>query len=205
MNNKIWKDTREGTIILNKYFCFIQIPKTSSTNFNIACEKKGLTTKLPCYRHEGLLYIEEFIGNYNLPIYTIVRNPFMHIYSYFFHKIRYNEIKLDPTISTIKNFESFCKKNVDNIHLRQCDYIKSNKNLKVTFFKYEENKINAYILQRHNIDLQLSKTHYMYNKFKEGYNVYDFFKNQAIVDLIIETRHKEFALFNYSTKVTAII
>ena len=84
--NKLWNISfiESDTIVLNEHFCFIQIPKTSSTNFMINCIKKNLCQLLPCYRHEGLLFIEQYIYDTNLPIYTIVRNPFVHIYSYFY-------------------------------------------------------------------------------------------------------------------------
>ena len=83
------------------------------------CIKKNLTQLLPCYRHEGLLFIEQYIYDTNLPIYAIVRNPFVHIHSWFFHRIRHNEIKIDPSISIITNFENFCKRDCNNVHLQQ--------------------------------------------------------------------------------------
>lgn len=206
-SNKIWNKPNKDSIVLNKHFCFIQIPKTSSTNVLINCEKKNLTQKLPCYRHEGLLFIEQYIYDKNLPIYAIVRNPFCHIHSYFFHTILHNEIKIDKSISIVTNFENFCKRKYNNLHLRQCDYIKSNKNLKVKFFKFEEgvDKLNDHILKTHNINLNLTKTQYNKNPIKEKeIDIKSFFKNKEIVDLIIKTRHKEFELFNYSTNINDI-
>jgi hypothetical protein len=207
-SNKLWKNISgpiQNTIVLNKHFCFIQIPKTSRTNFMMNCKKKNLTQLLPCYRHEGLLFIEEYIYDKNLPIYTLVRNPFYHIHSYFFHQIRHNEIKIDQSISIVTNFENFCKSTYNNKHLIQCDYIKSNKNLKVNFFKLEEgvDKLNDHILKTHNINLNLNKTHYNKNPNKE-IDIKSFFTNNEIVDLIIKARHKEFELFNYSTNINDI-
>ena len=220
-NNRLWPWPRpwmsrrrrrdpKDNIILNKHFCFIQIPKTSSTNFLKNCKKKRkgkLVKLLPCYRHEGLLYIEQFIDNTNLPIYTIVRNPFLHIHSFFFHKLRGNNIKFDPSMSIIKNFEKFCKREYNNVHLRQYDYLKSNKNLNVKFFKLEEgvSKINDYILKKHNIDLKLENTHHNKNPKKDtNTDVKSFFRNKDIVDLIIEKRYKEFKFFNYSININDI-
>ena len=206
---KIWNNNNKDNIVLNNHFCFIQIPKTASSNFLEQSIKKNLVKTLPCYRHEGLLYIEQFITNPKLPIYAIVRNPFTHIYSYFFHRLQHEEIKLNPNFDIIKNFEEFCKSNINNIHLRQCDYIKSNKNFKVKFFKFEDmnstNSINDYIIKTHNIDLELKKTHYNKNTLNE-YNknsdkIKSFFKNKNIVDLIIEKRKEEFKQFNYSTNI----
>lgn len=206
-SNKLWNISELDTIVLNEHFCFIQIPKTSSTNFMKNCIKKNLTQLLPCYRHEGLLFIEQYIYDTNLPIYAIVRNPFVHIHSYFFHRIRHNEIKIDPSISIITNFENFCKRDCNNIHLQQYNYIKSNKNLKVKFFKMEEgiDKINNYILKTHNIDLELNKSHYNKNPIKDkNEDIKSFFTNKEIVDLIIKERYKEFEFFNYSTNINDI-
>lgn len=212
-SNKLWdisgpiQNTTKYTIVLNKHFCFIQIPKTSSTNFVENCKKKNLTRLLPCYRHEGLLFIEQYIYDKNLPIYAVVRNPFCHIHSLFFHQIRHNEIKIDQSISIVTNFENFCKSMYNNVHLRQCDYIKSNKNLKVTFFKLEEgvDKLNDHILKTHNINLNLGKSQYNKNPNKKiDLDIKSFFTNKEIVDLIIKARHKEFELFNYSTNINDI-
>ena len=212
-SNKLWnvsgpvENTDKYIIVLNKHFCFIQIPKTSSTNFMMKCREKNLIRYLPCYRHEGLLFIEQYIFDKNLPVYAIVRNPFCHIHSYFFHKINNNEIKIDTSISIVTNFENFCRKNYNNLHLRQCDYIKSNKNLKIKFFKFEEgvNKINDYILKTHNINLNLGETHYNKNPKKEkDIDIKSFFTDKEVVDLIINARHKEFELFNYSTNINNI-
>lgn len=211
-SNKLWKNvtnpiqnTDKYRIVLNKHFCFIQIPKTSSTNFMVNCKKKKLTQFLPCYRHEGLLFIEQYINKIDLPIYTIVRNPFSHIHSYFSHQLRFNEITLDQNISIVANFEKFCKIEYNNIHLRQCDYIKSNKNLKVEFFKLEEgvDKLNDHILKTHNINLNLGKTKYNKNPIKRT-DIKSFFTNKEIVDLIVKARHEEFKLFNYSTNINDI-
>jgi len=91
--------------------------------------------------------------------------------------------------------------------LQQYNYIKSNKNLKVKFFKMEEgiDKINNYILKTHNIDLELNKSHYNKNpKKNENVDIKSFFTNKEIVDLIIKERYKEFEFFNYSTNINDI-
>lgn len=205
-NMNLWNDSGLFPIILNQHFCFIQIPKTSSTNVLENCEKKKLCQLLPCYRHEGLLFIEQYIDT-NLPIYTIVRNPFVHIYSYFFHTVRHNEIQIDPNTSIITNFENFCRSHCNNIHLQQYNYIRSNKNLNVKIFKLEEgvDKFNDYILKNHNIDLELNKSHLNKNIIKdENVDIKSFFTNKEIVDLIIKERYKEFEFFNYSIDINDI-
>jgi len=207
-SNKLWNTSEEHHIVLNKHFCFIQIPKTSSSNMMQNCIEKGLITMLPCYRHEGLLFIEKYIDDSNFPIYTIVRNPFCQIHSYFFHRIKHNEIKIDKNLSIVANFENFCRNTFNDVHLQQYNYIRSNKNLKVKFFKLEEgvDKLNNHILKTHNIDLQLQKTHHNANEIKDKTKVdlQSFFANKEIIDLIIQARRKEFELFNYPTNINSI-
>ena len=200
----IWKNMKcKFDIILNDHFCFIQIPKTSSTTILKRCEELNLVKKLPCYRHEGLLYIEQFINDLNLPVYVVVRNPFEHIHSYFYHTLRYKEFNLNNNISIVENFEIFCKNNINNVHLRQADYLISNKNLNVKFFKFGENKvINDYILEKHNIDLKLENLHLNKNPLKnDSLDIKTFFTNKKIVDLIIEKRFIEFELFGFSKNI----
>lgn len=200
----LWENhTAESNIILNEHFCFIQIPKTASTTILNRCEQLNLVKKLPCYRHEGLLYIEQFINDNNLPVYAIVRNPFEHMHSYFYHVLRHKHYRLDKNLSIVENFEIFCKKRIDNVHIRQIDYLNSNKNLNIKFFKFGENKIiNDFFLEKHNIDLKLENTYINNNPLKlKSPNIKSFFKNQKIVDLIIKKRFNEFESFNFSKNI----
>ena len=197
---KLWEfqnKNNKHNIIINDKFVFIQIPKTSSTVIFNICHQNNLTISLNCYRHEGLLYLENFIKN-NIPIYTIVRNPFSHIYSYFFHKLNLNEVELDQNLNLIQNFENFVRIYVNNIHLRQCDYLKSNMGNKVKIFKYENLNIYNYlcsnkITNKNEIDIYKKK------------DIKSFFINKEIVDLIIKNRINEFKIFNYSTDINDII
>ena len=153
-------------------------------------------------------YILKNIYNNNLPIYTIVRNPFTHIHSYFFHKIKFGEIKVNSDIDIVSNFEEFCRKEYNNVHLQQYNYVRSNKKLKPKIFKFEEgiDKVNNYILKKHNIDLKLCKSHYNKNTIKpRDIDIKLFFRNKEIVDLITSVRRKEFDEFNYSKNIDDII
>ena len=166
--------------------------------------------KLPCCIHEGLPFIEQFIENKNVPVYSIVRNPFTQILSYFFHQLNWKELLLDKNLSFIENFNIFVKKEINNVHLRQCDYLKSNKNIKVKIFKFENKDFNEFIKKTHNIDLELNLTNHNFNNYKkdamEKYNLTekDFFQNKEIVDLIIKERKKEFEEFNYSKDINCL-
>jgi len=199
---KLYKD-KNGIFdhIINNKFVFIQIPKTSSTSILKLAYKNKLIKKQKGYRHECLAYLENFFDN-KLPVYAIVRNPFMHIYSYFFHRIRHNEIVLNNNLSIIKNFENFVKNEVNNVHLRQYDYIKSNKGIKVNIYKFENNNLMDYLVKTYKLKPLQNKNHNI-NKLKEKnkINIKDFFKSQEIVDLIIKERHLEFKDFGYSTKI----
>ena len=126
----------------------------------------------------------------------------LHIHSYFFHTIRHNEITLNKDISLVKNFENFVRKEVNNVHLRQYDYIKSNKGIKVNIYKFENNNLMDYLVKTYKLKPLQNKNHNV-NKLKEKNNIKikEFFKNKEIVDLIIKERHLEFKEFGYSTKI----
>jgi len=209
-NLSLWNKKNMNDFVINDFFVFIQIPKTSTTNIHNCCIQKKLVKKIPCYRHEGLLFIEQFIENKNIPVYSIVRNPFTQILSYFFHQLNWKELLLDKNLSLIENFNVFVKKEINNVHLRQCDYLKSNKNIKVKIFKFENKDFNEFIKQTYNIDLELNLTNHNFNNYKkivmEIYNLTekDFFQNKEIVDLIIKERKKEFKEFNYSKDINCL-
>lgn len=205
-NLKLWEKDKINSIVLNKHFLFIQIPKTSSTTVLNSCKKKGLITHINCYRHEGLLYLENFI-NVSLPVFAVVRNPFTHIFSYFFHRIKYNEIKIDNTISLKENFEQFVVNDVNNIHLRQYDYVKSNKNINVHLVKFEDKNIIKILNTKFDIDLDeniIVNENNCPEYIESKKDIKSFFTNPKIVNLIIKERSNEFETFNYSTNVNNI-
>jgi hypothetical protein len=203
---KIWKHHKNSKIVLNKHFLFIQIPKTSSSSILNSCTKKGLVTNMNCYRHEGLLYLENFIDE-KLPVFAVVRNPFTHIFSYFFHRVRWNEIKLDDTISLKENFEKFVIDSINNDHLRQCDYIKSNKKIEVHLIKFEDKNIAKILNNKFNIKLDennIVNENDCPKYIESKKNIKSFFTNPKIIDLIIKERSNEFKTFKYSTNVNDI-
>lgn len=198
---KIFKGKyKKRALVSNRYFTFIQIPKTSSTTVFCCCRQRGLIKKrVNCCHHEGLLYLENIIDT-SLPVYAIVRNPFSHIHSYFFHQIKMRELTLDPKLSIISNFENFVLREINNVHLQQCRYLESNKGIKVKIFKMENNDFNDYLIQRHNLDLDLNNCVVNYNpKKNRQIPIISFFRNLDIVNLIVKERQKEFKEFGYST------
>jgi hypothetical protein len=206
---KIWpinNENIENIIILNKHFLFIQIPKTSSTTVLHFCQRDHLTTILPCYRHEGLLYLENFIDS-KLPVYAVVRNPYSQIFSYFFHRLRYEEITLDNTISLKENFKNFVIKECNNNHLRQCDYIKSNKGIQVNIIKFEDNNVIDILNAKFKLNFPNNKRvndneDQIYIESKK--KIKDFFSDSKLVNLIKKERKSEFEVFGYSTDINDI-
>ena len=206
-NLKLFKNhlnNGNNKIIINDKFIFIQIPKTSSTVIYNICTKSNLVKDIGCYRHEGLLYIEKFMKK-EIPVYAIVRNPYSHIYSYFFHRINKKELILDNNLNLIENFENFVKNNINNVHLRQCDYIKSNKGIIVTIFKYEDKKIYNYLYNTYNLINENKIINENKLPIYKKENIKEFFINKDIVNLIIENRKEEFKMFNYSKNIKDIV
>jgi len=202
-NNEL--NNNKNTIILNKHFLFIQIPKTSSTSVLHYCKKDSMTKELPCYRHEGLLYLENFI-NSKLPVFAVVRNPFTQIFSYFFHRIKYKEFILDNNLSLKENFEQFVVKEINNNHVRQSDYIKTNKNTIVNLIKFEDNNVIDILNSRFKLNIPNKKINenVIPEYIEAKKNIKGFFTNPDIVKLIIEERKKEFELFGYSKDINDI-
>ena len=203
---KIFKNyNNKNTIILNKHFLFIQIPKTSSTTVLHCCKKQSLVTELPCYRHEGLLYLENFIDN-KLPVFAVVRNPFTQIFSYFFHRIKYKELILDNNLSLKENFENFVVKEINNNHLRQYDYIKTQKKINITFVKFEDKNIIDVLNNKFKLNFFNKKINNndISEYIEAKKNIKSFFTNPNIVNLILTERIKEFELFGYSKDINDI-
>ena len=99
----------------------------------------------------------------------------------------------------IKEFRYFVENYIDNIY-SQSSYIKSNKNIKVKYFKIEDNTFNNYILNKHNINLKLNEYNSNSNNIKKNYDIKDFFNDQYIIDLIVKSKEEDFHNFNYSKR-----
>ena len=110
---------------------------------------------------------------------------------------------MNNNLDIVQNFEIFVKEQINNIHLNQCKYIKSNKNAQVKIFKYEENKFNDYLIKNHNIDLKLNETHYNTNELKYLCTtpIKEFFRNKDILNLIKNSKKEEFQKFQYSDDI----
>jgi len=197
-----WDDYVPNTrVLVNNDFLIIQIPKTFTTLLLNNVQGRDMD----CYRHEGLSYIENFI-NPSLPVYAVVRNPYTHVYSFFFHCLNRNEINLDETLTLKENFTAFIKQRVNDVHLRQYDYIHSNKGISVKIFKFEESNFIDFLNSTHNLSISKSilyneNKHPLYDKSKES--VLNLFSDET-VGLIKLHRNLEFERFGYSTSLLDI-
>ena len=126
------------------------------------------------------------------------------MYSYFFHCIDRKEIKVNVDLK--QSFEDFVKDNIDNVHVRQYDYIHSNKGINVKIFKFENNNFIDFLNKTYSMSLDKYEVlnenkHPLYNKSKQG--IINMFSENTI-KLIQVHRKKEFEMFGYSTLLLEI-
>ena len=114
--------------------------------------------------------IQEHIDNKDNPIYYIVRNPFTQIYSWFWHRVRFECYNSDKKIG-IKDFEDFVKKKLKNdrymVPFNKYIDCTTYKNLKV--FKFEDgfDKIIKYINNKHKLNfVNIDKNHNPIQNYK---------------------------------------
>lgn len=190
---------------INKYFILLQIPKTGSTTLIHELTKLKLTKNLPCYHHEGINMIVQFEKNINVPIFAIVRNPFHQVFSYFFHKVKMKEIKLNDT-----NVKEEFKKWVMTTDLLRENHVNQLKHVecriskqKVIILKFEHgiDKIIKYLNQRFGLSMRCD-THININKVKEKYgtNIEDFFDKEISEKIKLEL-YENFIKFDYSLEL----
>jgi hypothetical protein len=162
---------------------------------------------MDCYRHEGLGYLENFIEP-TLPVYAVVRNPYTHIFSFFFFSLKLEEYKLDTTRSLKENFESFVIQRIDtDVHFNQVRYITSNKGIHVKIFKFEDNNFVTFLNETHGLNLDPNyksneNVHPLYLENKS--NIVDFF-SENLIQLVTSHRKREFEMFGYSTDINLLL
>ena len=142
-------------ILLNNKFIFIHIPKTSGSSFTKIIKEYVITNKKTydvgmgwqgtyhfnkgcCNgQHTSIndLNEEDRLKIANLPIITIVRNPYswlVSVYENFYLKTIPTFKKFILRLDKDKNFKFFGK-------LLQTEYVKNRYNYKVEIYKFEEN------------------------------------------------------------------
>ena len=219
LNDALYEQTREqnvthSLVVGNGKFVFIQIPKTGSTTIIQELKRNGLTNEIKCYRHEGLKFLQHLYVNKNLPIYTIVRNPYRKTVSYFFHKIKMEEIIVNKE-NIIEEFRSWCKNiftNNDNnhqnkLHIVQYKYLEIENRMiqsKIKVFKFENNGIKNFLeYLNKTYQLKLNIDYHTNDNDNDQYKNIEFksFFNNELIELIQKVLNDDFVLFNYSKDI----
>jgi len=211
LNLALWEQTREQNknyhVVINNKFIFIQIPKSGSSSIVAELKNINLTKFIKCYRHEGINYIQHLYENKNLPIYTIVRNPYRQTLSYFFHRINYGEIFVNKN-NIILEFRKWCKENdlSKDKHLVQHKYLEINNSMikeKIKVFKFEDgiDFFMDYLNKHHNLNLN-KNTRENVNNIPEYQKIpfLNFF-DESTINIIKRNLKKEFEIFQYSTDI----
>jgi len=125
------------------------------------------------------------------------------------HRIYNKEIKLNNEITIKENFKNFVFKEIDNIHIRQYDYINSQKNINVNIIKFEDNNIIEILNNKFNLNLDLdSSIKFNVNidkNYLESKNKIKDFYDDELVNLIKRKRKNEFEVFRYSLDINDIL
>lgn len=193
---------KQDVLIINEHFCYIQIPKTGSTSLWEECMRKNLTIELPCFRHEGLDFLENFFDP-SLPVYCTVRNPFTHIVSFFFHNCALEHFDIDRSKPIVEEFERFVRLEINNVNLRQIDFIKSTKGIRVNILKFEEDNPFQVLNNKFGLNLE-EQTLNVGDYTKDSENIRNFYSNPEIYRLVITHRLLEFLTFGYSLDLNDI-
>lgn len=202
---------RKEPVIINNKFSFVQIPKTASTTimFNAKHENLVLFNK-NLWKHAPLENMEMFIKNTDNPVYYVVRNPFIQIYSWFWHCIRYKTFNLTHKHMNIKGFEHYVKNILLKDKHMKCfsHFINNTKDLPLTCFKFENgvDTIIQKINEAHNLDFRDVDTNVNhlseYKKDKE--TIMKYYENKEIRDIVINYRKEDFEKYDYSIDIRDI-
>jgi len=203
---KLFHRVSNDPVILHPKLVFIQIPKTGSTSLYQEMIRLGLTVRVGCFRHEGIGYLQAFVRNTSQPIYAVVRNPFSHVLSYFFHQLRLGEITLDPSQSIQQEFRDYCRRTVPtNVHVRQCAFLHTNDSAirdRIYYFKMEDgiDNIVQYLNTHHHLTME---TRHENKNLIQGYNLSpQFLRDMYDKDTESWVRTHlatEFSMFHYSS------
>jgi hypothetical protein len=192
--------------------CLIQIPKTGSTTLSFALTSLGFSfeTSPPCYRHEGVKFLEQKLHK-GTHFIAVVRSPFAKYLSWFNHSLRYGKnAKMDwiganrrkPSFQRdlAEQFHQWAIGRQSDSHIFQAEFVESEIGSGVSVHKLEDKGIQSALgefctragisipgmLERKNshgqfLDVMLPKT----------------------AELIVGQSIKDFNLFSYSTSIDA--
>lgn len=201
------KYTKKGSrFIINDYFIYIQIPKSGSTALSKTCFDNNLTLIKKGYKHEGYHFLKKFSPNKKIEYITTIRNPFTQILSYFFYSLRKNE-KYQTKISKkklIKYFVKWLKKNINNTHINQLEYLKINGKISknITILKYEDHNTFKYINQKYGLNLINKRVNITKHRYYK--DIKDFYQDPELLLLIKKKFGHMFKVLGYSLDINKI-
>ena len=186
-------------ILENKKLAFIHIPKTSgssltkifyplmSNNKNLLLDGNGWQGTFHIgYQHDTIDESLDNIKNFKeLNFITIVRNPYDWIAS-----IWYNLYKKKYPI--FKDYLNSDKIKIYYNKNNQSDFIKNNKNIKVKYYKFEENPIKK-ICNNYSIDYDNSI--HLLNHKRDKIKLYNYDLN--MIKIVNKLLYDDFINFNY--------
>jgi len=194
-------------ILIENKFCFIHIPKTSGSSFTQIICKKATTNKKTYNSGGGWQGTYHFNKGYcngqhtiindlkndelklieNIPIITIVRNPYSWLVS-LYENFHGEKGKFYDYIIKLKNNKKFRLFN----KLLQTEYIENNYNYEVEIYKFEENP-HTKICNKYNIEHkdvhELNRNRV--KKIKEYYN-------NELIEIVNDLFEKDFNYLNYN-------
>ena len=162
------------------------------------------------WKHAPLEKMEEFIKITENPVYYVVRNPFLQIYSWFWHCIRYKSHNLKKEHMNVEGFEHYVKNILHKDRHMKCfsHYINNTKKLPLQYFKYENGVDNIIkkLNETHDLDFRDVDTNVnnltQYKTDKE--TIMKYYENKEIIDIVIKHRKEDFEKYGYSIDIKDI-
>ena len=191
-------------ILLNNYFVFIHIPKTSGSSFTKIIKEYIITNKKTYDSGGGWQQTYHFNGQHtsindlnkedrlkiaNLPIITIVRNPYSWLVS-----VYENFYLRKKIITTFKKFILRLNNKDKNFifgKLLQTEYIKNTYNYKVEIYKFEENP-HENICKKYNLKYNFV---HVINRNRNKY-IKDYYDNE-LINIVNNIFVDDFTYLNY--------
>ena len=190
--------------------CLIQIPKTGSTTLSFALTKLGFSfeTSPPCYRHEGIKFLEQKLHK-GTHFIAVVRSPFSKYLSWFNHGLRYGKNSKMEFINANSRKPSFKRDLAEQFHqwvigrqsdphIFQAEFVESEINAGVSVYKLEDKGIQSALSEfcsRANISIPG-----MLERKNSPGQFLDAMLPQT-AELIVRQSIKDFDLFSYSTSI----
>jgi hypothetical protein len=190
--------------------CLIQIPKTGSTTLSFALTNLGFSfeTSPPCYRHEGIKFLEQKL-NKGTHFIAVVRSPFAKYLSWFNHGLRYGKnAKMDwvtanrrkPSFKRdlAEQFHQWAIGRQSDSHIFQAEFVESEIGSGVSVHKLEDKGIQS-ALSEFCSRASISIPDMLERKNSPGQFLDVMLPKTA--ELIVSQSIKDFDLFSYSASI----